>query len=299
MGLGWLVWCLGFVVGGRGCTSIFCNRQLGWFRHVSLFIFCCFLSLFSLSFLVLLTVSWMSCFVSLQFLSFPVYSHLIDIAVFSCPRFLVGWRLVGGCCLSSLVFELSCLGCSVSSFWAFCYPVCWRLFGSFWCGCFLSLWDLWSCIAWLFWWCCRGYSLAISRLQLMLLWSASVDVLWEGSCISLYWRCWDSSWRVAFVRVSMMSSVGFPSEMLFFTMMYTGLSWCSLEWRHNERYGVSNHWRLDCFLSRLFRRRLKKTSKFRVTGLCGANSPVMWPVSSSHEGPVTRKMFRFDDVIMF
>ena len=44
------------------------------------------------------------------------------------------------------------------------------------------------------------------------------------------------------------------------------------------------------------RRRSKKTSKLRVTGLCVGNSPVT--VNSSHKGPVTRKMFPFDDVIM-
>ena len=45
-------------------------------------------------------------------------------------------------------------------------------------------------------------------------------------------------------------------------------------WRYNERYGVSNHRRLDCLLSRLFRRRSKKKSKLRVSGLCEGNSPV-------------------------
>ena len=48
----------------------------------------------------------------------------------------------------------------------------------------------------------------------------------------------------------------------------------SLRWRHNERYGVSNHRRLYCLLNRLFKRRSKKTSKLRVTGLCAGNSPV-------------------------
>ena len=48
----------------------------------------------------------------------------------------------------------------------------------------------------------------------------------------------------------------------------------TLQWRHNEHNGVSNHRRLDCLLNRLFRRRSKKTSKFRVTGLCEGNSPV-------------------------
>ena len=42
--------------------------------------------------------------------------------------------------------------------------------------------------------------------------------------------------------------------------------------------------------------RPKKTSKLRVTGLCAENSP--GPVNSPHKGPVTRKMFPFDDVIM-
>ena len=50
---------------------------------------------------------------------------------------------------------------------------------------------------------------------------------------------------------------------------------CSaLQWRHNERGGVSNHKRLDYLLNRLFRRRSKKTSKLRVTGLCEGNPPV-------------------------
>ena len=48
----------------------------------------------------------------------------------------------------------------------------------------------------------------------------------------------------------------------------------SLQWRHNERDGVSNQHRLDCLLNRLFRRRPKKTSKLRVTGLCDGNPPV-------------------------
>ena len=42
--------------------------------------------------------------------------------------------------------------------------------------------------------------------------------------------------------------------------------------------------------------RSTKTSKLRVTGLCAGNSP--GPVNSPHKGPVTWKMFPFDDVIM-
>ena len=59
---------------------------------------------------------------------------------------------------------------------------------------------------------------------------------------------------------------------------------------------VSNHQPHGCLLNRLFRRRSKKTSQLRVNGLCVGNSP--GPVNSTHKGPVTRKMFPFDDVIM-
>ena len=48
---------------------------------------------------------------------------------------------------------------------------------------------------------------------------------------------------------------------------------CEL-WRHNGRDGVSNHQPHDYLLIRIFRRRSKKTSKLRVTGLCAVNSPV-------------------------
>ena len=48
----------------------------------------------------------------------------------------------------------------------------------------------------------------------------------------------------------------------------------TLQWRHNGRNGVSNHQPHDCLLNRLCRRRSKKISKIRVTGICMGNSPV-------------------------
>ena len=59
---------------------------------------------------------------------------------------------------------------------------------------------------------------------------------------------------------------------------------------------VSNHRRLDCLLNRLFSRTSMITSQLRVTGLCERNSPVAG--DSYHKGPVTRKTFTFDDVII-
>ena len=68
----------------------------------------------------------------------------------------------------------------------------------------------------------------------------------------------------------------------------------SLQWHHNERDGVWNHQRLDCLLNRLFRRRSRNIKV-----------PRHWPFwreftgdRSPHKGPVTWKMFPFDDVIM-
>ena len=46
-----------------------------------------------------------------------------------------------------------------------------------------------------------------------------------------------------------------------------------LQWRHNERDDVSKHQPHYCLLNRLLRRRSKKTSKLRVTGLCVGISP--------------------------
>ena len=77
-------------------------------------------------------------------------------------------------------------------------------------------------------------------------------------------------------------------------VIYSG---CPLQWRHNDHDGVSNYQPHGCLLNRSFRRKSKKTSKLRVTGLCAGNSP--GPVNSPHKGPVTRNMFPFDDVILY
>ena len=87
-----------------------------------------------------------------------------------------------------------------------------------------------------------------------------------------------------------------PGMILTVNIKLYGTEVRSLHWRHNGHDGVSNHQPHDCLLNRLFRRRSKKASKPRVTGLCVGNSP--GPVKSPHKGPVTRKMFPFDDVIM-
>ena len=49
---------------------------------------------------------------------------------------------------------------------------------------------------------------------------------------------------------------------------------CTLQWRLDDRDGVSIHHPHGCLLNCLFRCRSKKWSKLRVTGLCVGNSPV-------------------------
>ena len=53
----------------------------------------------------------------------------------------------------------------------------------------------------------------------------------------------------------------------------------------------------DCLFGSLFRRRSKKTSKLRATGLCAGNQPLNGEFPA-HKWPVLRKMFPFDDIIM-
>ena len=71
----------------------------------------------------------------------------------------------------------------------------------------------------------------------------------------------------------------------------------TLQWRHDERDGVSDHKPHDCLLNRLFRRRAKK---YQISAsLAFVQGIHRWPVNSPHKGPVTpQKMFPFDDVIM-
>ena len=54
---------------------------------------------------------------------------------------------------------------------------------------------------------------------------------------------------------------------------YASLVPVPLQWRHNERDGVSNHRRIDRLLNR-FKRRSNDTSKLCVTSLCEGNPPV-------------------------
>ena len=67
-----------------------------------------------------------------------------------------------------------------------------------------------------------------------------------------------------------------------------------LQWRHNEHDSVSNHQPHGCLLNCLFRQIKEKHQS--PASLAFVRGIHRGPVNSPHKGPVTRKMFSFDDV---
>ena len=92
---------------------------------------------------------------------------------------------------------------------------------------------------------------------------------------AITWKRFPRYWY--FVRGIHRSQVDSPPVARIFVFCHDVILYKTLgkplRWRHNEHDSVSNHQPHDCLLNRLFRRRSKKTSKLRVTGLCAGNSP--------------------------
>ena len=101
-------------------------------------------------------------------------------------------------------------------------------------------------------------------LQFSILYCISID----GASINL--TCGLSSYKYSDGSNMLRHAGCSTSRLIAFYHVHGAL----LQRRHNERDGVSNHRRLDYFVSRFYRSSSKKTSKLRVTGLCEGNSPV-------------------------
>ena len=100
----------------------------------------------------------------------------------------------------------------------------------------------------------------------------------------------------------------FPSIWLLYTCTYVcvcgvcvmcsslhhRLLQCTLQLRNNEHDDVLNHHRLDSLLNNLYRCRYKNQSSASLVFVSGR-----WPVIPPHKAPVTRKVFPFDDVIIY
>ena len=72
----------------------------------------------------------------------------------------------------------------------------------------------------------------------------------------------------------------------------------SLQWRHNDRDGVSNNQHHDFLLTQPFIQGADQRKYQSSASLAFVWGIHWWPVNSPHERPVTRKLFQFDDVIM-
>ena len=73
----------------------------------------------------------------------------------------------------------------------------------------------------------------------------------------------------------------------------------SLQWPLNGRDGVSNHQHHHCLPNLLLRRRSKKTSKLRVTGLGAENSLVTGEFPAHMSSHAEDASLPLDDVIMW
>ena len=90
--------------------------------------------------------------------------------------------------------------------------------------------------------------------------------------VSMSWSHHVKVCNISFLRNP--DSVRFP-----ITIVHGKRHIAPLQWRHNGRVCVSNHQPQDCLLTCLFRRRSKKTSKLRVTGLCAGYSLIAGELS--------------------
>ena len=105
-------------------------------------------------------------------------------------------------------------------------------------------------------------------------------------------------YRVTVVTENTLSQIfcfGFTFQATYFydTLIPMYLSAMSLQWRYNERDGVSNHQPHDFVYSTVYsgadqRKHQSSASLAFVRGIH------RWPVNSLHKGPVTRKVFQFD-----
>ena len=110
----------------------------------------------------------------------------------------------------------------------------------------------------------------------------NTDVLWAPTTrLPHHWSFvrWTNRWLSIIFCVTdiyhkyISHELWMPCEWKEQSFLDTQLFNFPLRWRHTGHDGVSNHQPHDCLLNRLFRRKSKKTSKLRVTGLCAGNSP--------------------------
>ena len=88
--------------------------------------------------------------------------------------------------------------------------------------------------------------------------------------------------------LNLLTQIRHAHILLWRTFRYT-----TLQWRHNERDGVSNHQPHDCLLNRSSDADQRKHQS--SASLAFVREIHRWPVNSPHKWPVTLKIFPFDD----
>ena len=83
-----------------------------------------------------------------------------------------------------------------------------------------------------------------------------------------------------------------------FGVVYPG-SLISLQWRHNDGDGVSNKSPASRLFTEPFIQGVDQRKHQTSASLAFVRGIHRGPVNSPHKGPVTRKMFPFDDVYMY
>ena len=109
----------------------------------------------------------------------------------------------------------------------------------------------------------------------------------NGSWIEKPWSSCDVTMNAWKMKLGMLS--------FGIIWLQTSLSWLfTLQWRHNECDGISNHQPQDCLRNPLLWHRKHKSS----ASLAFVQGIYRSPVNSLHKWPVMWKMFPFDDFIM-
>ena len=113
-----------------------------------------------------------------------------------------------------------------------------------------------------------------------LLWIGPLGTIVNEICIKIHafsfyaWNAFEHVvWKTPAIVIEIPQSL-LEVKTLFIRPTEPPFTEWSLQRRHNERDGVSNHRGIHCLLTCWLQRRSKKTSKPRVTGICVGNSPV-------------------------
>ena len=127
-----------------------------------------------------------------------------------------------------------------------------------------------------------SWNLAAIWVVWLCLWCPDIDLGMEYTLLYsyfLYKAC--GIWIASALDLNLSRSLITRTSNLW----YTQEDWYTLQWRQNERNGVSNHRRIRCL----------HQSFASLAFVCGIHR---WPVNSPHKRSVTRKMFPSDDVTM-